>query len=309
MPLGAGKSAVVVCEPMARPAPSTGPIRLAFWYGKGGVGKSTTTLMVSLFAARKQQRVLAVDLDPECGTSRDFLGDQLPGLAENLKTFLESPIPVPPPVVASGVDHLDLVPCAPDQQRFFRLYPEHSTRLAEALDLLPPTYRWILMDVPNQFDNIAELGLIAAQYLILPVELTGDCVERVPTALRIIEEARAINPGLTVIGALALASVPRAGQDMGLSAKERLVHREYAEALAPAGISLFKTIMFRSATTVEEARSNADDRLLHWTVRRRFRRLLAEIHFRIKSSSLVLSPLPHGHARAQQNRAATPAHA
>ena len=48
--------------------------------------------------------------------------------------------------------------------------------------------------------------------------------------------------------------------------------------------------MFRSATTVEEARSNADDRLLHWTARRRFQRLLAEIHFRIRY--FLPSPLP-----------------
>jgi hypothetical protein len=41
--------------------------------------------------------------------------------------------------------------------------------------------------------------------LILPVELTADCVERVQTALRIIREARAFNPTLTVLGALALA--------------------------------------------------------------------------------------------------------
>ena len=161
----------------------TGPIRLAIWYGKGGVGKSTTTLMLSLLAARRHEPVLAIDLDPECGSSRDFLGTQLPAVAVNLQTFLESPLPVPPPIIPSGIDCLDLLPCAPDQQRFFRHYPEHSTKLRDALALLPDRYRWILMDVPNQFDNVAELGLIAADYVLLPVELTADCCERVETAL------------------------------------------------------------------------------------------------------------------------------
>src|SRR5487761_2716140 len=105
---------------------STGPVRLAIWYGKGGVGKSTTTIILSLLAA---QRVLAIDLDPECGSSRDFLGTALSGVADNLKTFLESPVPTPPPVVASGIEGLDIVPSAPDEQRFFRLFPEHSFRL------------------------------------------------------------------------------------------------------------------------------------------------------------------------------------
>src|SRR3954447_2391173 len=191
---------------------SVGPIRLAIWFGKGGVGKSTTTMMLSLFAARRGRRVLTIDLDPECGTSRDFLGKELPNIQNNIKTFLESPVPVAPPILASGIDGLDIVPCAPDEQRFFRLFPEKSGKLRESLDLLPTEYDWIFMDVPNQFDNVAELGLIAADYLILPVELTADCRERLDTALRIIAEARAMHPSLLVLGALPLASSPRAGR-------------------------------------------------------------------------------------------------
>ena len=43
----------------------------------------------------------------------------------------------------------------------------------------------------------------------------------------------ALNPGLKVLGALALGSAPRAGQEKNLSAKERLILREYEEALRP----------------------------------------------------------------------------
>jgi len=296
---------------MPRRVPATAPIRLAIWFGKGGVGKSTTTMMLSLFAARRGRRVLTIDLDPECGTSRDFLGKELPNLKNNIKSFLESPVPVAPPILPSGIDGLDIVPSAPDEQRFFRLFPEKSGKLREALDLLPPDYDWILMDVPNQFDNVAELGLIAADYLLLPVELTADCVERVQTGLRIIKEARAFNPQLKVLGALALASMPRAGQPMGLSAKERLVLREYEEAFQEEGVRLFQTIMFRSSTTVEEARSNADEHMLHWTVRRRFKTLLAEIHARIATHSLTRSPAPYAkrHRATQHSREAAPANA
>ncbi|MSQ94271.1 MAG: ParA family protein [Gemmataceae bacterium] len=218
---------------------------------------------------------------------------------------------MPPPILKSGIEGLDIVPCAPEEQRFFRLFPEKSSKLREALDLLPPNYDWILMDVPNQFDNVAELGLIAADFLLLPVELTADCVERVQTGLRIIREARAFNPRLTVLGALALASMPRGGQPMGLTAKERLILREYKEAFKPEGIRLFHTIMFRSSTTVEEARSNADDRLLHWTARRRFRQLVAEIHARITARTLSRSPVPHAkqNGKTQRRRSSAPAHA
>src|SRR5438046_557956 len=99
-----------------------GPIRLAIWYGKGGVGKSTTTILLSLLAATQHQRVLAVDLDPECGTSRDFLGPQLHQVTANLRTFLESPLPESLPIIPSGIPNLDIVPGVPDDQRFFRFF-------------------------------------------------------------------------------------------------------------------------------------------------------------------------------------------
>ena len=71
----------------------SGPIRLAIWFGKGGVGKSTTTLMLSLFAVRAGKRVLAIDLDPECGTSRDFLG-RSGALCATIRWILyEEPLP------------------------------------------------------------------------------------------------------------------------------------------------------------------------------------------------------------------------
>lgn len=270
------------------------PIRLAVYYGKGGVGKSTTTLLLSLLLAKQGHRVLAVDLDPECGTSRDFLGRQLAGVPHNLRSFLSEPLPVPPPVIPSGIENLDVLPSVPDEQRFFRLFPEHSTKLADGLALLPPRYDWLLMDVPNQFDNLAQLGLLACDCVILPVELTADCVERLDTALRTVAEARAGNPALNVLGVLALGSAPRSGRPLGLSAKEHLVYRQYEAALALHGIQLFQTIMFRSSTTVEEARSNADERYLHWRARRRFHQFLAEVHFRIKSLRLIPSPPAHG---------------
>jgi len=288
-------------------ASPTGPIRLAIWYGKGGVGKSTTTMLLSLLAASHHQRVLAVDLDPECGTSRDFLGPELRQVSANLRTFLDSPLPKSLPIIPSGIDCLDIVPGVPDDQRFFRFFPEHSSKLREGLDLLPPDYRFIVMDIPNQYDNIAQLGLIAADYLILPVELTADCAERVETGLRTISEARSVNPSLQVLGALCLASAPRSGRPLALTAKELLVHRQYEKSLAPHGIRLFKTIMFRSATTVEEARSNANHRLLHWTAHRRFRQFLAEIHARIKTHASLPSPSRYG-KQTNRRRTAAAAH-
>jgi hypothetical protein len=51
--------------------------------------------------------------------------------------------------------------------------------------------------------------------------------------------------------------------------------------------------------------------LLHWTVRRRFRRLLAEIHARIAAHSLSRSPVPYAKRdrTSKSRRTAAPANA
>ena len=66
-----------------------------------------------------------------------LLADDHAMLLEAFKTLLESPVPLPLPALTTGIEGLYLVAGAPDQQRFFRLYPEHSTRLSESLALSP----------------------------------------------------------------------------------------------------------------------------------------------------------------------------
>ena len=273
--------------------------RIAIWYWKGGVGKSTTTMMLSILAASRGQPVFTIDLDPECGTSRDFLGRGVRSAALNLKTYLESPALEPPPVIPSGIDYLDLLPGSPDSGRFFRHFPEGSLKLREGLDLLL-TYQWVFMDVPHQLDNIAQLGLIAADYVVFPLELTEDCLERLPTVFGLIEESRVLNPNLTVLGGLPLALAPRSPRRLSVSAKEEAIYREYETALQAYDVRMFRTIMYLSAKhSVEEARINADFRLMHWTAQRRYRQLFAELVAAIKKAHL---PSPKHHATRRSAR-------
>jgi len=250
--------------------------------------------------------VLAVDCDPEAGLSRDMLGPTLSTVPAHLQSFLETPVLTPPPILSTGIDGLSLLPCPQGSHRYFRLFEEHSLRLREGLDLLEHEFDYILLDLANQFDNIAQMGMAAVDYLILPVELTADCADRVEMALEIITEAKVSNPGLKILGALSLANRPYPKNPRRISVKEHLIFEQFQERLGAAGIPMFSIIMTRSAASVEEARSNFDDRLLHWTARRRFGALMNEIVARVRMHTL--SPSRHGRSRQQaRTSAATPA--
>jgi cellulose biosynthesis protein BcsQ len=273
-------------------------IRLAFWMPKGGVGKTTNTVLLSLLAAGRGDPVLAVDLDPEAGLSRDVLGPQLGSVTNHLKSCLESPVPFEPPVISTLIPRVYLLPCPRGERRFFRLFPERSAKLREGLDLIDHAYRFILLDLPNQLDNIAQLGMAAVNHLILPVELTVDCLDRVEMAVDIISEAKAENPLLKILGALPLA------EKRVLSAQEQLLFEEFRRAFARHGITLFETTMYRSPSSVALARSNFDAMLLHWTARRRFDALLNEITARIRSVSPSLSQNAKCSPQAEPSRTA-----
>lgn len=264
---------------------------------KGGVGKTTNASLLSLLLAKAGKRVLTIDLDPEAGLSRDCLGETLGSVAHHLKSFLETQIPSPPPVIPTVVDNISLLPCPRGEFRFFRLFDERSTKLRDGLDLIDDQYDWIVMDLPNQLDNIAQLGMAAADFLVLPIELKADCLDRVEMAMEIIAEARRANPGLCILGAIALA------EDRRLTPQEQVLKRQLETDLAKHGVTLFQTLMYSRPGSVALARSNFNEKLLHWTARRRFQSLLGQIIARI--TALSTFPLPHGpNHRSQPARAA-----
>ena len=80
------------------------------------------------------------------------------------------------PLIDTGIPRLALLPGFPDDDEFIRLYPTRSRRLRDSLDLVASDVRWVFMDVPHQLSNIAELGLIAADYLILLLSVCAGVV-------------------------------------------------------------------------------------------------------------------------------------
>ncbi len=56
-------------------ATERGPVCVSVINMKGGVGKTTITALLGRYAARKSQRVLAVDLDPQANLSQAYMGD------------------------------------------------------------------------------------------------------------------------------------------------------------------------------------------------------------------------------------------
>lgn len=99
---------------MTAPASHTNPSdipRCLFQIGKGGVGKSTLSVLTALAHARAGKRVLLLSLDPAHN-----LGDIL------ASTFGDTPVRIPGVVPADSKGHLDVI--EPDVDRWIARYLE-----------------------------------------------------------------------------------------------------------------------------------------------------------------------------------------
>ncbi|MGI8631242.1 MAG: ParA family protein [Solirubrobacterales bacterium] len=171
---------------------------------KGGVGKTTTAVNVSAFAAKAGDQTLLVDLDPQ-GNATTALGvarDLRPSTYDCLigsSTVAESARP-------AGPDNLWLVPAGRDLAGATVELPrmegsEH--RLRESLGPVRERFGITVLDCPPSLGPITVNALVAADTVIVPVQsefLALDGLIQFLDTVRLIQ--RELNPRLTVDGLL-----------------------------------------------------------------------------------------------------------
>lgn len=177
------------------------PLCIALANQKGGVGKTTTAVNLAGELARRGQRVLLIDCDPQ-GNATTSLGaakrdvlttyDALMGLAA-----------LPEIVQPTGRAGFDLIPAnehlAGAMIELTQL-PRREWRLKDALEQVTG-YDWVMLDCPPSLGLLTLNALCAAESVLIPLQCEYLALEGLAQLKGTIERVRQhLNPRLWIIG-------------------------------------------------------------------------------------------------------------
>ena len=144
---------------------------LVFVTGKGGVGKTTSAVTVASQLASRGNRVLIVDLDPQCNATHFFqrgghTARTILHVLNGVGSIHEVMLPCP------AFNELMILPGDEDLGEKLDASVKRRT-LARRLDEVRTDFDWVVIDTPPGKGPLVELALSAGDFLVCPT-LTSD---------------------------------------------------------------------------------------------------------------------------------------
>jgi chromosome partitioning protein len=170
---------------------------------KGGVGKTTTSVNLAGELARRGQRVLLIDCDPQ-GNATTSLGIAKRDLNVTTYEVLMGLSSLADATLATGRERYDLIPASEDLAGAMvelTSLERREWRLAEALRPIDGRYDWILLDCPPSLGLLTLNALCAATGVLIPLQCEYLALEGLAQLKGTIDRVHdGLNRELTILG-------------------------------------------------------------------------------------------------------------
>jgi len=171
---------------------------------KGGVGKTTTAINLSVCLAVAEKKVLLIDIDPQ-GNATTGLGISKNNNV-NIYNALIGDKHIAEVITGSGIDNLDILPSNIDligAEIELVSFDHRESRLKDVLKEIRENYDFIIIDCPPSLGLLTLNSLTAAGSVLIPLQCEYYALEGLSHLLNTIKLVRdSLNPELSIEGIL-----------------------------------------------------------------------------------------------------------
>jgi chromosome partitioning protein len=172
---------------------------------KGGTGKTTTSINLSVYLAVEGQRVLLIDSDPQ-GNSTSGFGQDKNAIEKSLYHVLLNDVDIKDIALKTDIENLNLIPSNIDligAEIELIDQPNREKRLRAALEKVSNDYDYVIIDCPPSLGILTLNSLVAATSVLIPVQCEYYALEGLGQLTKTINLIRDnLNPTLKVEGVL-----------------------------------------------------------------------------------------------------------